>query len=71
MQPDIPNELQRVDTGPMKHINFRVPDDLHAEVKALAEEDSRSLNAMLVVLVKEATAARKAAKTRSRKGVTK
>jgi predicted HicB family RNase H-like nuclease len=33
----------------MKHINLRLPDDLHEKVKAAAHQDRRSLNAWIVV----------------------
>lgn len=61
MQAETHTDERWSDTGPMKHVNLRLPDDLHAEVKAAAEGDARSLNSMLAVLLKEALAARKAA----------
>lgn len=40
----------------MKNINVRVPDDIHALVKAAAERDRRSLNAQIVWFLDQATA---------------
>ena len=37
----------------MKQINARLPDETHAALKVMAEEDHRSLNAMLIFLVEE------------------
>ena len=39
----------------MKHLQVRMPDDLHAALKTLAEQDRRSLNAEIVVLLEQAT----------------
>jgi predicted HicB family RNase H-like nuclease len=39
-----------------KHLNLRLPDDLHAVVKAAADRDRRSLNSMLVVLIERGLA---------------
>lgn len=40
----------------MKNLNLRVPDELHARLKALAESDHRSLNAEIVHLLDRASA---------------
>ncbi|MEV0220591.1 YlcI/YnfO family protein [Streptomyces sp. NPDC050704] len=40
----------------MKHVNLRIPDDLHELAKAAAEADDRSLNSWLVSLVRRAVA---------------
>lgn len=40
----------------MKHVNLRLPDDLHAIVKAAADRDRRSLNSMLIVLIERGLA---------------
>jgi len=40
-------------TGDMKEIKARVPDDIHAALKAMAEHDRRSLNSMLIILIEE------------------
>jgi predicted HicB family RNase H-like nuclease len=37
----------------MKHINLRVPDDLHAALAAAAEDDRRSLNSMIIVMIEQ------------------
>lgn len=37
----------------MKHVNVRLPDDIHAVLAAMAEADDRSLNNMIVVLIKD------------------
>ena len=37
----------------MKHVNLRLPDDVHAALEAMAEYDRRSLNAMIIVLIEE------------------
>ena len=37
----------------------RLPVDLHGELKQLAESDGRSLNGMMVVLLREAVQARR------------
>ena len=34
-------------------IKARVPDDIHAALKAMAEHDRRSLNSMLIILIEE------------------
>ncbi|MGX4689760.1 toxin-antitoxin system HicB family antitoxin [Streptomyces sp. JNUCC 63] len=36
----------------MKHINVRLPDDLHDQAKAAAADDDRSLNSWLVAVVR-------------------
>ncbi|WP_083926697.1 toxin-antitoxin system HicB family antitoxin [Nocardiopsis valliformis] len=38
----------------MKHVNLRLPDDLHAQAVEAARADDRSLNSWLVVLVRRA-----------------
>jgi predicted HicB family RNase H-like nuclease len=38
----------------MKHVNLRLPDDVHAKLAALAEAERRSLNSMIVVLIEDA-----------------
>lgn len=40
----------------MQRVTFRIPDALHARVKALAQESGRSLNEQLVMIVEEGTA---------------
>lgn len=42
-----------------KRITLRLPAELHADIEELAQEDLRSLNAEIVVLLREAVAARK------------
>lgn len=37
----------------MKHVNLRLPDEIHAALIQMAEAEDRSLNNMLVVLIKE------------------
>jgi len=37
----------------MKHVNLRLSDDVHAALVAMAEADDRSLNNMIVVLIKD------------------
>lgn len=37
----------------MKHVNARLPDEVHAALVAMAEADRRSLNSMIIVLVEE------------------
>lgn len=37
----------------MIKLNTRLPDDVHAALVAMAAQDHRSLNAMLIVLVEE------------------
>jgi predicted HicB family RNase H-like nuclease len=38
----------------MKHVNLRLPEDVHAKLAAMAEADRRSLNSMIIVLIEEA-----------------
>ncbi len=38
----------------MKHINLRLPDDLHEQVKDAAERDRRSINTWIVVQIERA-----------------
>ena len=38
----------------MKHLNLRLPDDVHEKLTALAEADHRSLNSEIIVLIEEA-----------------
>jgi predicted HicB family RNase H-like nuclease len=38
----------------MKHINLRLPDDLHAALLAVADADRRSLNSTIIVLLEQA-----------------
>jgi predicted HicB family RNase H-like nuclease len=38
----------------MKHVNLRLPEDVHAELTALAKASRRSLNSMIIVLIEEA-----------------
>ncbi|MFJ6837175.1 YlcI/YnfO family protein [Streptomyces sp. NPDC091209] len=40
----------------MKHVNLRLPDDLHEQAKTAAEADDRSLNSWLISLVRRAVA---------------
>ena len=42
----------------MKQLQVRLPDELHTALKTLAEQDRRSLNAEIVVLLEQATADR-------------
>ena len=42
-----------------KRITLRLPAELHAEIETLAESDLRSLNAEIIILLREAIAARK------------
>jgi len=44
----------------VKTVSLRLPDDLHAQLRTLAEDDHRSLNSELIVLLTEAAAARAA-----------
>jgi hypothetical protein len=44
---------------------LRLPAEMHAEIKRLADEDVRSLNAEIVVLLREALLARKGSKGES------
>ena len=37
----------------MKHVNVRLSEDVHAALVAMAEADDRSLNNMIVVLIKD------------------
>jgi hypothetical protein len=41
-----------------KRITLRLPSDVHDEITRLAEQDVRSLNAEILVLLREAIAAR-------------
>jgi predicted HicB family RNase H-like nuclease len=36
----------------MKHVNLRLPDDLHEQARATAEADDRSLNSWLIAAVR-------------------
>lgn len=38
----------------MKHVNLRLPDDLHEQARAAADADDRSLNSWLVAVVRRA-----------------
>jgi predicted HicB family RNase H-like nuclease len=38
----------------MKHMNLRVPDDIHARIKAASDADRRSLNAEILWLIEQA-----------------
>lgn len=40
-------------------IMVRLPEDLHAEVTAMARQDERSLNSLFILLVKDALALRR------------
>ncbi|WP_200300498.1 Arc family DNA-binding protein [Streptomyces adelaidensis] len=40
----------------MKHVNLRLPDDLHEQARAAAATDDRSLNSWLVAIVRRAVA---------------
>ena len=44
--------------GTMKHVNLRLPDDVHAKLVALTEAERRSLNSMIIVLIEDADRAR-------------
>jgi hypothetical protein len=37
----------------MKELNTRLPDDIHAALRTMAEQDRRSLNAMIIILIEE------------------
>lgn len=43
----------------MRHVNLRLPDDVHADLKAAAAEDDRSLNGEVVWLLRQALTARR------------
>ena len=43
-----------------KRLLLRLPGDLHQEISDLAEQDVRSLNAEIIVLLREAINARRA-----------
>ena len=45
-----------------RKLTLRISEELHAEIAALAEEDLRSVHSEIIVLLREAIAARKAAK---------
>ena len=45
-------------TGPMPEMHLRLPDDLHAALKAAAEQDERSMNGEILWLLRSALAAR-------------
>lgn len=45
-------------SGGMKTLTLRLPDELHNQVKEHADQDERSLNSELVVLLREAVKAR-------------
>jgi predicted HicB family RNase H-like nuclease len=36
----------------MKQLNLRLPDDIHAALTAMAEDDDRSLNKMVIALIR-------------------
>jgi predicted HicB family RNase H-like nuclease len=38
----------------MKHVNLRLPDDLHALLVAAAKDDTRSLNSEIIHLLRRA-----------------
>ncbi len=38
----------------IKHVGLRVPDDLHAKLKELAEYEGRSINGEIIYLVRQA-----------------
>ena len=44
----------------MRSLNLRLPDDLHATVRALAEADHRSLNSEIIALLEDAVRERTA-----------
>jgi hypothetical protein len=50
--------LLRPYTGVMPKLNLRLPDDLHAALKAAADEDQRSLNGEILWLLRAALAQR-------------
>ncbi|WP_155830411.1 YlcI/YnfO family protein [Glycomyces tenuis] len=39
----------------MKHVNLRLPDDLHELAKRAAEADDRSLNSWIIATIRRAT----------------
>ncbi|QIY77380.2 Arc family DNA-binding protein [Streptomyces sp. RLB1-33] len=46
----------------MKHVNLRLPDDLHEQARAAAEADDRSLNSWLIAVVRQAVTSGKTPK---------
>lgn len=38
----------------IKHVGLRVPDDLHAKLKDLAEYEGRSINGEIIYLIRQA-----------------
>ena len=51
-----------------EQVSWRIPPDLKAQVDALAEADLRTINAEVVVLLREAIEARRTAKEAAKKG---
>jgi predicted HicB family RNase H-like nuclease len=45
----------------MKHVNVRLPDEVHLQLEEMAAEDRRSLNSMVVVLIEAEHERRQAA----------
>jgi hypothetical protein len=49
-----------------EQVSWRIPLEIRAEIEALAADDLRTINAEVIVLLREAVAARKAAKKGSK-----
>jgi predicted HicB family RNase H-like nuclease len=47
----------------MKMLNTRLPDEIHAALEAIAEQDRRSLNTMIIVLIEQEQKRRRRADT--------
>jgi len=45
-------------TSELQKVTFRIPKDLYATVQALAGEETRPINSQVIVLLREAVAAR-------------
>lgn len=48
-----------IDVATEKKFTLRIPDDLHEQLKSIADQDMRSLHSQILVLLQEAVAARR------------
>lgn len=59
-----------IDVANEKKFTLRIPDDLHEQLKRIADQDMRSLHSQILVMLREAADARKSPSQRRVSSIT-